>query len=271
MRRESYSNRVANALNGVDIDNPGTAMDRTGQPNPVPRITGDISRAHQIEVDDMAFVRKQTDHMVKITLPGPFTMTQQAQNDHYPDARSMALAYADALNGEIRELFAAGADIVQIDEPYMQARPELAREYGVEAIDRAFEGVDGIAALHICFGYAHVHDGAAKPNGYSFLAELDEAKIDLISIEAAQPKLDLAVLKDLPNKDIMLGVLDLDDLNVETPEIVAGRIRAAFDYMAPERIVVAPDCGMKYLPRDVAFSKLKAMADGAAIVRAELS
>ena len=271
MRRESYSNRVANALNGVDIDNPGTAMDRTGQPNPVPRITGDISRAHQIEVDDMAFVRKQTDHMVKITLPGPFTMTQQAQNDHYPDARSMALAYADALNVEIRELFAAGADIVQIDEPYMQARPELAREYGVEAIDRAFEGVDGIAALHICFGYAHVHDGAAKPNGYSFLAELDEAKIDLISIEAAQPKLDLAVLKDLPNKDIMLGVLDLDDLNVETPEIVAGRIRAAFDYMAPERIVVAPDCGMKYLPRDVAFAKLKAMVDGAAIVRAELS
>jgi 5-methyltetrahydropteroyltriglutamate--homocysteine methyltransferase len=271
MRRESYSNRVANALVGVDIDNLGSAMDRTGKPNPVPRITGDIRRGFPIEVEDTAFVRSQTDHMIKITLPGPFTMTQQAQNDHYPDDRSMAMAYAAALNEEIREVFAAGADIVQLDEPYMQARPEQARDYAVDAINRAFEGVDGIRALHICFGYAHVHAGAAKPNGYSFLAELEEADIDLISIEAAQPKLDLSVLKGLPTKDIMLGVLDLDDLAIETPEIVADRIRAAFPYVEPERIVVAPDCGMKYLPREVAFGKLKAMADGAAIVRAELS
>lgn len=270
MRRESYSNRVATALDGIDIDNPGSAMDRTGKPNPVPRVSGPIRRTMPIETEDVAVLRRNTDHLIKITLPGPFTMSQQAQNDYYDSDEAMALDYAAAVNEEIRDLFAAGADIVQLDEPYMQARPEIARQYGAKAVDRAFEGLEGIKALHICFGYAHVHAGAAKPDGYSYLAELNDTSVDLISVEAAQPRLDLAVLQGLPDKDIMLGVLDLDDLSVETPEIVADRIRAAFDYVQPERIVVAPDCGMKYLPREIAFAKLKAMADGAAIVREEL-
>lgn len=270
MRRESYSNRVANALDGIDIDNPGTAIDRTGKSNPVPRVAGPIRRNQPIETEDVALLRNNTDHMIKITLPGPFTMTQQAQNDYYPDDEALAMDYAAAINEEIRDLYAAGADIVQLDEPYMQARPEIAKDYGVKAVNRAFEGLKGIKALHICFGYAHVHAGAAKPSGYSYLPELNESSVDLISIEAAQPKLDLRVLESLPTKDIMLGVLDLNDLSVETPEVIAGRIRAAFDHVPPERIVVAPDCGLKYLPRDVAFGKLKAMADGAAIVRAEL-
>lgn len=271
MRRESYSNRVANALDGIDIDNPGTAIDRTGKSNPVPRVAGPIRRNQPIETEDVALLRNNTNHMIKITLPGPFTMTQQAQNDYYPDDEALAMDYAAAINEEIRDLYAAGADIVQLDEPYMQARPEIAKDYGVKAVDRAFEGLSGIKALHICFGYAHVHAGAEKPSGYSYLPELNESSVDLISIEAAQPKLDLEVLESLPTKDIMLGVLDLNDLSVETPEVIAGRIRAAFDHVPPERIVVAPDCGLKYLPRDVAFGKLKAMADGAAIVRAELS
>ena len=270
MRRESYSNRVANALDGIDTDNPGTAMDRTGKFNPVPRVAGPIRRTRPIETEDVALLRDNTNHMIKITLPGPFTMTQQAQNDYYPDDEALAMDYAAAINEEIRDLYAAGADIVQLDEPYMQARPEIAKDYGVKAVNRAFEGLDGIKALHICFGYAHVHAGAAKPSGYSYLPELNDSIVDLISIEAAQPKLDLVVLESLSSKDIMLGVLDLDDLTVETPELIAGRIRAAFDHVPPERIVVAPDCGLKYLPRDVAFGKLKAMADGTAIVRDEL-
>ncbi|MFN3231110.1 MAG: 5-methyltetrahydropteroyltriglutamate--homocysteine methyltransferase [Alphaproteobacteria bacterium] len=270
MRRESYSNRVATALDGIDIDNPGSAMDRTGKPNPVPRVVAAIRRTRPIEAGDVAFMRQQTRRMIKITLPGPFTMTQQAQNDYYPDDESLAMDYAAAVNEEIRDLYAAGADIVQLDEPYMQARPEIARQYGIKAVNRAFQGLDGISALHICFGYAHVHGGASKPNGYSFLPELSDSDVDLISIEAAQPKLGLEVLESLPSKDIMLGVLDLNDLQVEAPETVADRIRAALVYADAERLVIAPDCGMKYLPRDVAFGKLKAMADGATIVRAEL-
>lgn len=208
--------------------------------------------------------------MTKITLPGPFTMTQQAQNDFYADEQSVALDYAAAVNEEIRELFAAGIDVVQLDEPYMQARPDHARKYAVKAINRAFEGTSGLKAVHICFGYAHVHAGAAKPAGYSFLRELDDCAADLISIEAAQPDLDLSILGQLSSKDIMLGVIDLNDPIAETPELVARRIRAALEHVAPERLVVAPDCGMKYLSSDLAFSKLQAMVLGAAIVRKEL-
>ena len=271
MRRESYSNRLATALKGVDIDNPGTAIDRTGNPNPVPRVVGPISRARPVEVDDIAFLRRQTDAPIKITLPGPFTMAQQAQNDYYADDRSLALAYADAVNEEIHELFAAGVDVVQLDEPYMQARAEIAKEYGVEAVNRAVKGVKGMTALHICFGYAHVHGkNVKKPDGYSFLPQLAETDVDVISIEAAQPRLNLDLLTALSNKIVMLGVLDLGDLAVETPQQVAERIRGAFDYLEPARIWVAPDCGFKYLPRDIAYRKLRAMVLGAELVRNEL-
>lgn len=268
VRRESYSNRVATALGGVDIDNPGTAIDRTGHPNPVPRIAGPITRERPIEVEDVKFLRAATDRKIKITLPGPFTMTQQAQNDHYDTDEAAAMDYAAAVNEEIRDLFAAGADVVQLDEPYMQARPEIAKQYAVKAINRALDGIDGETAVHICFGYAHVvHE---RPEGYSFLPELNDCAADQISIETAQSGLDLQVLETLPTKKIMLGVLDLSTEEIETPEIIADRIRPAFDYMPPEKIIVAPDCGMKYMRRDVAFGKLKAMCDGAAIVRDEL-
>jgi 5-methyltetrahydropteroyltriglutamate--homocysteine methyltransferase len=268
MRRESYSNRFATALEGVNIDNPGKALDRSGHPNPVPRVDGKVRRKHAVEVRDVAFLRANTDRPIKITVPGPFTMSQQAQNDYYDSDAELAMDYADAINAEIKDLFKAGADIVQMDEPYMQARPEAAREYGVEAVTRALEGVDGETALHICFGYAAIiHE---RPEGYSFLTELAKTPVKQISIETAQSKLDCAVLKDLPDKRIILGVIDLSDMNVETPEIVAERIKRAFPYCPPERITVAPDCGMKYLPRDVAYGKLKAMADGAALVRKEL-
>lgn len=268
VRRESYSNRVATALGGVDIDNPGTAIDRTGHPNPVPRIAGPITRERPIEVEDVKFLRAATDRKIKITLPGPFTMTQQAQNDHYDTDEAAAMDYAAAVNEEIRDLFAAGADVVQLDEPYMQARPEIAKQYAVKAINRALDGIDGETAVHICFGYAHVvHE---RPEGYSFLPELNDCAADQISIETAQSGLDLQVLETLPTKKIMLGVLDLSTEEIETPEVIADRIRPAFDYMPPEKIIVAPDCGMKYMRRDVAFGKLKAMCDGAAIVRDEL-
>ena len=270
MRRESYSNRLANALSGIDVDKPGNAMDRTGAPNPVPRVAGAIRRLEPIEAQDVALLKRTTDRPIKITLPGPFTMTQQAQNDYYKTDEALAMDYADAVNAEIRDLFKAGVDIVQLDEPYMQARAEQAKAYAVKALNRALAGVGGKTALHICFGYAHVHKGAAKPSGYSFLPELEDSTIDIISIEAAQPKLDLAVLKDLPTKTIMLGVIDLNDLAVETPETVAGRIRAALKYAPAERLMIAPDCGMKYLSRETAFGKLKAMVDGAKIVRREL-
>jgi 5-methyltetrahydropteroyltriglutamate--homocysteine methyltransferase len=269
IRRESYSNRFATALDGFDIDHPGTAIDRTGHPNPVPRIVGPVRRTRPVEVRDLEFLRQHTHRLVKITVPGPFTVTQQAQNDYYPDERSVALAVAAAINEEIKDLFAAGADIVQIDEPYLQARPEQARKYGVEAINRALDGVVGTTALHMCFGYAAiVHD---RPGQYAFLPELNACVAQQISIEAAQPNLDLSVLGQLPNKTTILGVLNLGDEQVETPQVVADRIRSALRHIEPERLVVAPDCGMKYLPRDVAFAKLQAMVEGAKIVREELS
>jgi 5-methyltetrahydropteroyltriglutamate--homocysteine methyltransferase len=261
MRRESYSNRFATALDGVDLDDPGVALDRTGHENPVPRVVGRIRRTRPVEVRDVEFLRSITDHRIKITVPGPFTMTQQAQNDHYADDRSLALAYAEAVNDELRDLKAAGADIVQIDEPYLQARPEPAREYAIEAINRALDGIEGETVLHTCFGYAHIVKN--KLSGYPFLRELAECDTTQVSLEAAQPKLDLEVLRDLPGKTIILGVLDLGSSEVETPEIVARRIGKALEVVESERLVVAPDCGMKYLSRELAFRKLEAMVAGA--------
>jgi 5-methyltetrahydropteroyltriglutamate--homocysteine methyltransferase len=266
MRRESYSNRFATALDGVDLDRPGVALDRTGHETPVPRVVGPIRRTRPVEVRDVAFLRSVTERRVKITVPGPFTMTQQAQNDHYPDERSLALAYAEAVNEELRDLKAAGADVVQIDEPYLQARPEQAREYAVEAINRALDGIEGETVLHTCFGYAHiVHD---RPSGYPFLRELNETAATHISLEAAQPDLDPAVLRDLPDKVIVLGVLDLGSDQAETAERIAGRVRNALEVVPPERLVVAPDCGMKYLSRELAFRKLEAMVAGARLADA---
>src|SRR5215813_12465590 len=268
-RRESYSNRFATALDGIDIDNPGTAINRNGRPIPVPRIVGPIRRRRPVELRDVEVLRANTDRKIKATVPGPFTMGRQAQDDHYGDEEAVAMAYAEAVNAEIKDLFVAGADVVQIDEPWMQQHPEKAREYGLKALDRALDGVTGTVAVHLCFGYAAiVHE---KPAGYSFLAELETSKATQISIEAAQPKLDLGVLKKLPSKTIILGVIDLLDMNIETPETVAARIRMALPHVPAERIVIAPDCGMKYLPRDVAFGKMQAMVRGASIVRLEQS
>ena len=268
MRRESYSNHLATALDGVDIDNPGTALDRSGHPNPVPRVVGPIRRKYPVEVGDVKFLRAHTDRTVKMTLPGPFTMSQQAQNDHYPDAESLAMAYADACNAEIRDLFDAGAQIVQIDEPYMQARPDAARAYGLAALNRALEGIEGTTAVHICFGYAAIiHE---RPSGYSFLPELAGCSCDQISIETAQSELDLGVLRDLAGKTIILGIIDLSDASVETPETVEDRARRAFPFMDPRQIVLAPDCGMKYLPRKSAFGKMLAMVVAAEKLRAEV-
>src|SRR3984957_10607695 len=267
-RRESYSNHFATALEGIDIDNPGLAMSRVGRKRPVPRIVGKIRRRGPVEVRDVALLRANTDRKIKATVPGPFTMSRQCQDDHYGDRAALAMDFADAVNGEIRDLFAAGADIVQVDEPWMQQYPDEARAFGLDALDRALAGVGGTVAVHLCFGYAAVvHD---KPTGYSFLAEFEKSTAQQISIEAAQPRLDLAVLRKLPSKTIILGVIDLSDMTVETPDIVAGRIRAALCHVTPERLVVAPDCGMKYLPRAVAYAKMKAMVDGARIVRLEI-
>jgi 5-methyltetrahydropteroyltriglutamate--homocysteine methyltransferase len=264
MRRESYSNRFATALDGVDLDEPGVALDRTGHENPVPRVVGPIRRTRPVEVRDVEFLRSLTDRRIKITVPGPFTMTHQAQNDHYPDERSLALAYAEAVNEELRDLKAAGADVVQIDEPYLQARPEAAREYALEAINRALDGIGGETVLHTCFGYAHiVHD---RPSGYPFLRELDDCAATHLSLEAAQPNLDPDVLRDISGKTVVLGVLDLGSDEVETPQAVAERIRRAMAAVPPERLMVAPDCGMKYLPRELAFRKLEAMVAGARLV-----
>ena len=268
-RRESYSNRFATALEGVDIENPGTALDRSGHPNPVPRIVGKIRRKQPVELRDVQFLRANTDGIIKITVPGPFTMCQQAQNDFYKDEFEMVIDYAIAVNAEIKDLFAAGVDIVQIDEPYMQARPEKARKYGLRGLEAALDGVKGTTAIHICFGYAAIiHQ---RPSGYSFLPELAGSSVQQISIETAQSNLDCSVLEKLPGKTIILGTLNLSDLNVETPETVASRIRRALPYIPAERIVVAPDCGLKYLPREVAFGKMLAMVEGAKIVRRELS
>lgn len=267
-RRESYSNRFATALEGVDTENPGSTLNRSGKPIPVPRVTGKVRRKHPVQLRDLQFLRAHTKKTIKMTVPGPFTMSKQAQNEFYKSDEAMALDYAAAVNEEIKDLFAAGADIVQIDEPWMQQHPEKAREYGLNALDHALDGITGTVAVHLCFGYAAVvHD---KPTGYSFLPELEGSRAAQVSIEAAQPKLDLKVLEKLPSKTIILGVIDLSDMAIETPEIVAGRIRKALPYVPAERIVIAPDCGMKYLPRDVAFGKMQAMVAGAAIVRQEL-
>jgi 5-methyltetrahydropteroyltriglutamate--homocysteine methyltransferase len=268
MRRESYSNRFATALDGVDIDNPGTALDRSGHPNPVPRITGPVRRRHPVETGDVAFLRASTSRTVKITVPGPFTMSQQVQDDYYGDPEAVAMAYAEAVNEEVKDLFAAGADVVQLDEPYLQARPEPARRFGVRAINRALQGAAGTTAVHLCFGYAAIiHE---RPSGYSFLPELAACSCDQISIETAQSGLDCSVLSSLAGKTIILGVLNLGDAEVETPDTVVARVRRALPYVPAERLVLAPDCGMKYLPRDAAFGKLTALTAAAARLRTEL-
>lgn len=267
-RRESYSNRFATALEGVDIDNPGTALDRSGHPNPVPRIVGKIRRKQPVQVRDVQFLRANTDRAIKITVPGPFTMSQQAQNDFYKDDQEMVLDYAAAVNAEIKDLFAADADIVQIDEPYMQARPEQARKHGLRALEAALAGVKGPTAIHICFGYAAIIH--VRPSGYSFLPELADSPVQQVSVETAQSNLDCSILEKLSGKTIILGTLDLSDTAIETPETVAARIRRALSYVPAECIVVAPDCGLKYLPRHIAFGKMRAMVEGAAMVRQEL-
>jgi 5-methyltetrahydropteroyltriglutamate--homocysteine methyltransferase len=268
MVRESYSNRFATALDGVDIDNPGTALDRSGQPNPVPRVVGPIRRRYPVEVDDVRRLRANTSRTVKITVPGPFTMSQQAQDDHYGSRERLALGYAEAVNEEVGDLFAAGADIVQLDEPYLQARADEARRYGVKAINRALAGITGTTAVHLCFGYAAIiHD---RPAGYSFLPELAACSCDQVSIETAQSGLDCSVLAALDGKTVILGVLDLNDPRVETADTVIDRVRRALPYVPADRLVLAPDCGMKYLPRDAAFGKLSAMTAAAAQLRSEL-
>jgi len=269
IRRESYSNRIATALEGVDIDNPGTALDRSGHPNPVPRIVGKIKRTRAIEVEDLLFLKKHTTRQVKITVPGPFTMLQQAQNDFYASEEEAAMDYAVAMNEEIKDLFAHGADVVQVDEPYLQARPEKARQYGIRALNRALEGVTGQTAVHICFGYAAIIH--ARPNGYNFLPELAACSCQQISIETAQSNLDCAVLQSLPGKQFMVGCLNLEDPAIESPVVVASRIKRALQYIRPEQVILAPDCGMKYLPREVADGKLRAMTEAAKILRAEYS
>ena len=266
-RRESYSNRFATALEGVDIDNPGTALDRSGHPNPVPRIVGRIRRKHPVEVDDLLFLRKNTSRKTKITVPGPFTMAQQAQNDFYRSEEEAAMDYAAAVNEEIKDLFAAGADIVQIDEPYMQARPEKARQFGLKALNRALDGVSGETAVHICFGYAAIIH--ARPSGYSFLPEFADCSCRQVSIETAQSNLDCSVLRTLRGKKVMVGVLNLGDVAIETPQQVIERARRALAHVPKENVILAPDCGMKYLPREIACGKMKALVEGAKQLRAE--
>jgi 5-methyltetrahydropteroyltriglutamate--homocysteine methyltransferase len=268
IRRESYSNRFATALEGIDLDNPAGITSRSGETTIVPRVVGKICRKHPVEVRDVRFLRANTARRIKATVPGPFTMSQQAQNDFYATEEEMALDYAAAVNGEIKDLVAAGADIVQIDEPWMQARPEKARQFGLAALQRALDGVTGETAIHLCFGYAAMV--RERPSAYAFLTELADSPVDAISIETAQSSLDCSVLTQLSEKTIILGVLDLSTNLVETPEIIAARIRSALLYVSADRIIVAPDCGMKYLPRDVAFAKMQALTEGAALVRREL-
>ena len=270
IRRESYSNRFATALDGVDSDNPALIVSRSGHETPVPRVVGKVRRTGPVERRDMEFLRKNTDRAAKITLPGPFTMSQQARNEYYKDDEELAMAFAEAVNAEALDLQKAGADVIQLDEPWVRNNPDLARRYAVKAINRALQGITVPTVVHLCFGYAAVVPGSTKPAGYSFLSELADTTAEQISIEAAQPKLDLGVLKDLSSKKIMLGVLDLGDPAIESVDTVAGRIRNGLKYVAAERLVPAPDCGMKYMPRQVAFGKLKAMADAAAIVRKEI-
>jgi len=269
MRRESYSNRFATALEGVDIVNPGSTTNRSGGRSVVPRISGPIVRRRPIEVRDVEFLRRNTDRQIKITLPGPFTMTQQAQDDYYQDEEALAMAYAAAVNEELKDLKRAGADVLQLDEPWLQARADRAARYGVKAINRALRGIEGTTVVHLCFGYAAaVRD---KPSGYSFLGQLAETKASQISIEAAQPRLDLSIARELAPKQVMVGVIDLGTEAIETADQVAARIRAALEHVPAERLVLAPDCGMKYLAREAALGKLRALADGAAMVRKEIS
>ena len=270
IRRESYSNRFATALEGMDLESPGTALDRTGHPNPVPRVVGPIRRSRPVQVQDVRFLRANTERPIKATLPGPFTMSQQAQDDYYGDEEALAMALAEAVNAELHDLFAAGADVVQLDEPYLQARPEKAQRFAIKAINRALRGASGTTALHTCFGYAHiVHE---RPGGYPFWEELADVSVDQISLESAQQKVDLSLLRAVPGKRFIVGVLDLaDESPVEEPDTVVARIRDALRFVEPERLLLAPDCGMKYLPRASAFGKLAAMVRAAAVVRAELS
>ncbi|WP_197031191.1 MULTISPECIES: 5-methyltetrahydropteroyltriglutamate--homocysteine methyltransferase [unclassified Bradyrhizobium] len=271
IRRESYSNRFATALDGIDGDNPAMIVARTGNTQtPVPRVVGPVKRKGPVELHDMQFLRRNTDRAAKITLPGPFTMSQQAKNEFYKDDEELAMALAEAVNAEALDLQRAGADVIQLDEPWVRNNPDSAKRYAVKAINRALKGITVPTVVHLCFGYAAVVPGSNKPAGYSFLAELDDTTADQISIEAAQPKLDLGVLKDLSSKKIMLGVLDLADPQIESVDTVADRIRNGLKYVSPDRLVPAPDCGMKYMPRVVAFGKLKAMCDAAAKVRQEL-
>jgi len=271
IRRESYSNRFATALEGIDLENPGKVVARGGRVTEVPRVVSKIRRTRAVEKRDMEFLRRHTSRVAKMTLPGPFTMSQQAKNEFYDDVEELVMDLAAAVNDEAHDLVAAGADIIQLDEPWVRNDPEAARRYAVKGINRALQGIKVPTIVHLCFGYAAVVPGETKPTGYSFLAELAECNAAQISIEAAQPKLDLGVLNDLAGKTILLGVLDLGDKSAETPEVVAARIREGLKYLSPERLIPAPDCGMKYLSRELAFGKLKALAQGAAIVRNEIT
>jgi 5-methyltetrahydropteroyltriglutamate--homocysteine methyltransferase len=271
IRRESYSNYFATALDGIDNDHPATIVSTAGRATPVPRVVGKIARKGPVELRDLKFLRANTDRAVKVTLPGPFTMTKQAKNEFYADDAEVAMAYAAAVNEELHDLQRAGADVIQLDEPWVRSDPEGARRYAVKAIDRALQGITVPTVVHICFGYAAVVPGSSKPSAYAFLPELAACTARQISIEAAQPKLDLGILRELAGKTILVGMLDLGDPKVERAETIASRIRDALKFVAPEKLVPAPDCGMKYLPRDIAYGKLKALADGAAIVRREVS
>ena len=268
VRRESYFNRFANALDGIDVDNPGTVPGRTGKPTLVPRVVGPIKRREPVQVRDVAFLRAHTDKTIKITIPGAFTMAKMAADEHYGDQEALIMAYAEVLNEEVREMKAAGANVIQIDEPHMQAHPKDSNRYGIAAIDRALQGIEGSTVVHLCFGYAYAV--SEKPAGYSFLPELDNCCATAISIEAAEPNLDPAILKKLPNKQVLFGVINLGDQTIETPELIAERLRGALRHISPDRLIAAPDCGMKYLPRDIAFGKLQAMVAGAEIVRREI-
>jgi 5-methyltetrahydropteroyltriglutamate--homocysteine methyltransferase len=270
IRRESYSNRFATALDGIDAENPAIITARSGQKTPVPRVVGKIGRKGAVELRDMEFLRRNTDRAAKITLPGPFTMSQQAKDEFYGDDEALAMALAEAVNAEALELQNAGADVIQLDEPWVRNDPAAAKRYAVKAINRALQGITVPTVVHICFGYAAVVPGDTKPSGYSFLAELADSSAEQISIEAAQPKLDLGVLADLSAKKIMLGVIDLGNPEIETAAVIAARIRHALKYVSADRLIPAPDCGMKYMPRHIAFGKLKAMSDAAAIVRGEI-
>lgn len=270
IRRESYSNRFATALEGIDADKPAILVSQSGHETPVPRVVGKVCRTGPVELRDMEFLRRNTDRTAKITLPGPFTMSQQAKNEFYADDEELAMAFAAAVNEEALSLQKAGADVIQLDEPWVRNNPDLAKRYAVKAINRALQGITVPTVIHLCFGYAAVVPGSTKPSGYSFLGELSDTVAEQVSIEAAQPKLDLGVLKDLSSKKIMLGVLDLGDPEIETVETVADRIRNGLKYVSAERLIPAPDCGMKYMPRYIAFGKLRAMCDAAAIVRKEV-